>query len=73
MPFVVFMSGTIYLAGAIGLGAGFAYYAWKLYSTEGDEFAMKTFGYSIFYLTALFGFLLLDHYVRIVIRTYFMN
>jgi protoheme IX farnesyltransferase len=73
MPFVVFMSGTIYLAGAISLGVGFAYYAWKLYSTDGDEFAMKTFGYSIFYLTALFGFLLLDHYVRIIIRTYFMN
>lgn len=73
MPFVVFMSGTIYLAGAISLGMGFAYYAWKLYSTDGDEFAMKTFGYSIFYLTALFGFLLLDHYVRIIIRTYFMN
>ncbi len=73
MPFVVFMSGTIYLAGAISLGIGFAYYSWKLYSTDGDEFAMKTFGYSIFYLTALFGFLLLDHYVRIIIRTYFMN
>ena len=73
MPFVVFMSGTIYLAGAISLGVGFAYYAWKLYSTDGDEFAMKTFGYSIFYLTALFGFLLLDHYVRIIIRTYFMS
>jgi protoheme IX farnesyltransferase len=73
MPFIVFMSGTIYLAGAISLGVGFVYYAWKLYSTDGDEFAMKTFGYSIFYLTALFGFLLLDHYVRIIIRTYFMN
>lgn len=73
MPFLVFMSGTIYLAGAISLGAGFAYYAWKLYSTDGDEFAMKTFGYSIFYLTALFGFFLLDHYVRIIIRMYFIN
>jgi protoheme IX farnesyltransferase len=73
MPFLVFMSGTIYLAGAITLGAGFAYYAWKLYSTEGDEFAMKTFGYSIFYLTALFAFFLVDHYARIIIRTYFIN
>jgi protoheme IX farnesyltransferase len=73
IPFLVFMSGTIYLAGAITLGAGFAYYAWKLYSTEGDEFAMKTFGYSIFYLTALFAFFLVDHYVRIIIRTYFIN
>ncbi len=73
MPFLVFMSGTIYLAGAITLGAGFAYYAWKLYSTEGDEFAMKTFGYSIFYLTALFAFFLVDHYARIIIRTYFID
>lgn len=69
MPFIVFMSGTIYLAGAIALGAGFAYYAWKLYTTEGDAFAMKTFSYSIFYLTALFAFLLVDHYIRILLRS----
>lgn len=73
MPFIVFMSGTLYLAGAISLGAGFAYYAWKLYSTEGDEFAMKTFGYSIFYLTALFAFFLVDHYVRILLRSTLLN
>jgi protoheme IX farnesyltransferase len=69
MPFIVFMSGTIYLAGAIALGTGFAYYAWKLYTTEGDAFAMKTFSYSIFYLTALFAFLLVDHYIRILLRS----
>lgn len=73
MPFIVFMSGTIYLAGAIVLGAGFAYYAWKLYTTEGDEFAMKTFGYSIFYLTALFAFFLVDHYIRILLRSTLLN
>ncbi len=73
MPFIVFMSGTVYLAGAVALGAGFAYYAWKLYSTEGDQFAMKTFGYSIFYLTALFAFLLADHYVRILLRSTLLN
>jgi len=70
LPFLVFMSGKIYLAGALALGGGFVYYVWKLYSSEGDEFAMKTFGYSIFYLTALFAFLLLDHYVRILIRIF---
>lgn len=73
MPFLVFMSGKIYLAGAVALGIGFAYHAWKLYSTDGDQFAMKTFGYSIFYLTALFGFLLLDHYVRIIVRAFFLS
>ena len=73
MPFVVMMSGTIYLAGAITLGAGFVFYSVKLYRSDGDQFAMKTFGYSIFYLSALFAFLLLDHYARIFIRTFIME
>jgi len=30
--------------------------------------AMKTFAYSIIYLTALFAFLLADHYARLFIR-----
>lgn len=73
IPFLIFMSGTLYLVGAIGLGAGFAYYAWKLYHAEGDEYAMKTFGYSIFYLTALFAFFLADHYLRVFIRHAFLS
>ncbi|MGI9315983.1 MAG: heme o synthase, partial [bacterium] len=73
MPFLVRMSGTIYLAGAIALGIGFVHYAIKLYRAEGDQFAMKTFGYSIFYLSALFAFLLVDHYARIAIRLWFLN
>ncbi len=73
IPFLTFMSGTLYLVGAIGLGGGFAYYAWKLYNAEGDEYAMKTFGYSIFYLTALFAFFLADHYLRVIIRHTFLN
>ena len=73
MPFVVMMSGTIYLAGAITLGAGFVFYSVKLYRSDGDQFAMKTFGYSIFYLSALFAFLLLDHYARIFIRTFILE
>ncbi|MEZ5476150.1 MAG: heme o synthase [Thiolinea sp.] len=73
MPFLVFMSGWLYLLGAVGLGGGFAYYAWKLYQSDGDEYAMKTFGYSIFYLTALFAFFLVDHYLRIFIRYAFLD
>lgn len=69
MPFVIYMTGTIYLAGAIALGMGFLYHATRLYKTgDSDEHAMKTFGYSIFYLSALFGFLLLDHYARVFFR-----
>ncbi len=72
MPFAIKMSGTIYLAGALALGIGFLYYAIKLCCTDSDHLAMKTFGYSIFYLSALFGFFLLDHYARIVIRAFFI-
>ncbi len=68
IPFAINMSGLIYLAGAVALGVGFIYHAFKLYRSEGDEHAMKTFAYSIFYLTALFGFLLVDHYIRIGFR-----
>jgi protoheme IX farnesyltransferase len=64
MPAVINMSGLIYLAGAISLGIGFLYYAYRLYKDETDKLAMKTFGYSIFYLSLLFAFLLADHYAR---------
>lgn len=73
MPFIVLMSGIIYLAGALALGAGFLYHAIKLYRAQGDQHAMKTFRYSIFYLSALFGFLLLDHYVRIFMRVFVLD
>lgn len=68
MPAVINMSGLIYLAGAISLGIGFLYYAYRLYKDETDKLAMKTFGYSIFYLSLLFAFLLADHYAREFVR-----
>jgi protoheme IX farnesyltransferase len=64
MPFLAHMTGLLYLAGALVLGLGFIYHAVRLWRSEGDGHAMKTFGYSIVYLTALFGFLLVDHYVQ---------
>ncbi len=73
MPFIVQMSGLIYLAGAIALGIGFLYYAIRLYrDPQPDVIAMKTFSYSIFYLSLLFAFLLVDHYARIFIRGWFL-
>ncbi|HEY9200491.1 MAG TPA: heme o synthase [Gammaproteobacteria bacterium] len=67
MPFVIQMTGLIYFAGALSLGIGFIYHAVKLYRTgDSDLHAMKTFSYSIFYLSALFAFLLLDHYARVI-------
>jgi protoheme IX farnesyltransferase len=66
MPFATGMSGLLYLAGALGLGAGFLYHAWALMRDVSGKQAMKTFGYSIVYLMALFAFLLVDHYVPYV-------
>jgi len=68
LPFLVFMSSYVYLFGAATLGAGFLYYAWQLYQAEGSQYAMKTFAYSIFYLTALFAFFLVDHYLIIAFK-----
>jgi protoheme IX farnesyltransferase len=63
LPYFTGMSGLLYLFGAVTLGAGFLYYAIRLKLSPGTDVAMKTFGYSIIYLMALFSFLLLDHYV----------
>lgn len=63
MPFTTHMSGVIYLVGALLLGGGFLFHAFRLWFTEGDRYAMPTFGYSILYLTALFAVLIADHYI----------
>lgn len=63
LPFVVGMSGALYLVGAVALGGWFLYYAWRMKFAPCSGLAMKTFGYSIVYLMAIFTLLLLDHYV----------
>jgi len=63
LPYAVHMSGMLYLVGAIGLGAGFLHQAIVLYRGKDPRAPIRTFGYSIWYLAALFAFLLVDHYV----------
>ena len=65
IPFVMGMSGLIYLLSAVLLGAGFLYYAVMLYRGYSDKLARSTFKYSVNYLMLLFAALLLDHYFRI--------
>ena len=67
LPFVIRMSGLIYLASAVGLGAWFLWYAVKIYTSYSDQLARRTFRFSIFYLTALFAALLVDHYLRLLL------
>ena len=63
LPFVVGMSGWLYLIGALLLGLGFLYWAIVLMLGRRPEAGMDTFKYSIVYLMALFAILLLDHYL----------
>ncbi|MCP3870244.1 MAG: protoheme IX farnesyltransferase, partial [Gammaproteobacteria bacterium] len=70
LPFAIHMSGYLYLAGAVLLGLGFIYHAVMLMITEGDRYAMKTFGFSIVYLSLLFALLLVDHYLTMLITGY---
>ncbi|BCA94095.1 protoheme IX farnesyltransferase [Legionella antarctica] len=63
LPFTVGMSGWFYLAGALGLGFRFLFWAHKLYHTDKPVIAMRTFRFSIVYLMLLFVFLLVDHYL----------
>jgi heme o synthase len=62
LPFVSRMSGWIYLAGALLLGGVFLAYAVRICTAYTDALARRTFRYSIFYLSALFAVLLIDHY-----------
>lgn len=63
LPFVVGMSGLLYLTGSLILGGRFLYWAHKLYRTDKPVVAMQTFRFSIVYLMFLFVFLLIDHYL----------
>lgn len=63
MPYLIGMSGLIYLLAAIGLGVYFLYYAIRMYRDhEDEELPMRMFKYSISYLGFLFAALLIDHY-----------
>jgi len=65
LPWVVKMSGFIYLIIALMLGGRFLFWAWALLKNSKANAAMKTFRFSITYLMLLFVALLADHYLPI--------
>jgi protoheme IX farnesyltransferase len=65
LPFAVNMSGVIYLASAVVLGAMFLWHSWQLYTRYTDQLSRKAFAFSIVYLALLFAALLVDHYFLI--------
>ena len=66
LPFVVDMSGLIYLVGVSILDLGFIYWVIRLLRSNDRKIALHTFQYSIIYLMSLFLVLLIDHYVPIL-------
>jgi len=62
LPYVIGMSNLIYLVAALGLGAGFLYWAIAMMRGKNPRAPIETFRYSILYLAVLFVALLVDHY-----------
>jgi len=65
LPFAIGMSGWLYLISAILLDVGLIFYAIRLHFSKDPQIALKTFRYSLVYLTVLFMMILLDHYVAL--------
>lgn len=66
LPYIVGMTGAIYLLGSTLLNLRFLQYAWKLKFAAGPETAMATFKFSILHLMVLFLLLLVDHYFKVL-------
>lgn len=69
LPYVLGYSGLTYLVSAVILGLGFFWHVWRLATDDQDEHgvsltkdapARATFKYSIYYLFALFGAVVVD-------------
>jgi protoheme IX farnesyltransferase len=62
LPFVIRMSGWLYLAVAVALGGLFVWDAWRLWRQDSPALARRTFGDSLLYLSGVFAALLVDHW-----------
>lgn len=68
LPYAIGMSGNLYLVSVLLLDAGLMVYALKLQfavCVKDNLIALKTFQYSLVYLTGLFLVILLDHHLLV--------
>jgi protoheme IX farnesyltransferase len=63
LPFATFLSGWIYAASAVVLGAVFLYWSIEILREKNPKAPMETFKYSINYLLLLFIAMLADHWI----------
>ena len=69
-PYLIRMSGVVYLAGAIVLGGMFLWHVMKMFDENATRQPIKTFVFSINYLMWLFGIMLVDHYIPAVVSVF---
>jgi protoheme IX farnesyltransferase len=62
LPFVIGMSGFVYLCGVMALNLRFMYWNWKVWRGQDPKAPLAAFWFSIRYILGVFGVLLLDHY-----------
>ena len=62
-PWLIGMSGIVYLVGAVLLGVMFLYHTVRMFDNKLEKQPIKTFVFSIQYLMWLFAFMLVDHYL----------
>lgn len=66
LPYAIGMSGQLYFISVLLLDAGLIGYALKLqFAINDNKIALKTFQYSLVYLTGLFLVILLDHHLMV--------
>lgn len=65
LPYLVGMTGLIYLIGSLALNLRFLQYAFKLKNDKQNKLAMKTFVFSIWHLLGIFVLLLVDHFFKV--------
>lgn len=63
LPYLIGMSGYLYMAVALVLDARFLWHAIQLQRSPSDAIAMRMFHFSVSYLLWLFVALLVDHYL----------
>jgi protoheme IX farnesyltransferase len=68
LPFIIRFSSYFYLAGASILNLIFLYYVIRMQIEKNNLLANKIFNYSIVYLSGLFGFLIADRYLFLLLN-----
>ena len=68
LPFIIKFSSFFYLAGAVVLNLVFLYYVFRMQLAKNNFLDNKIFNYSIVYLSAIFGFLIADRYLVLIMN-----